>query len=269
MNLARELVAELLAIAIRFSGYEPISPSDVPEIIPIPDTLPFTDAVPGVWLTALYGIVQLGRLRQADSVLIHAAAGAIGQAAIQLAQNAGADIFVTVSSTAKKALLQNQYGIPDNRFFSSRRMAFGKQILRATGGRNVDVILNSSSGEQLAETWRCIAPLGRFVEIGKRDIYSFQKLSMYPFSRNATFAALDLQAIYQKHLSVIAELNKELRMGMVIELLAVFFSDEGAMELLREASEMDVLAVALDRSRAERATNPNEGGRMNEMSKEC
>ncbi|KAK1140308.1 Type I Iterative Polyketide synthase (PKS) [Aspergillus melleus] len=185
--------------------------SKVHDIIPIPDSLRFTDAVPGVWLTALYGIVHLGRLRQGESVLIHAAAGAVGQAAIQLAQNAGADVFVTVSSTAKKSLLQKQYGIPDNRFFSSRRMAFGKQILRATGGRGVDVILNSSSGEQLAETWRCIAPLGRFVEIGKRDIYSFQKLSMYPFSRNATFAALDLQAIYQKHPNVIAELNKELK----------------------------------------------------------
>jgi Zn-dependent alcohol dehydrogenase len=87
---------------------------------------PFSDAVPAVWLTALYGIAHLGRLREGESVLIHAAAGAVGQAAIQLAQNAGADVFLTMSSKAKKNLLQHRYGIPDDRFFSSRRLSFGK-----------------------------------------------------------------------------------------------------------------------------------------------
>ncbi|KAI2933105.1 hypothetical protein CBS147320_1624 [Aspergillus niger] len=178
--------------------------------IPIPDHIAFTDAFPAVWLTALYGITHLGRLRKGESVLIHAAAGAVGQAAIQLAQNIGADVFVTVSSSVKKNLLQERYGIPGDRFFSSRKLAFGKQILRATNGRGVDVVLNSSSGEALAETWRCVAPLGRFVEIGKRDIYSFQKLAMYQFSKNVTFSSLDLQTVYKNHPSVIKQLMDEL-----------------------------------------------------------
>nr|XP_001396949.2 polyketide synthase [Aspergillus niger CBS 513.88] len=178
--------------------------------IPIPDHIAFTDAFPAVWLTALYGITHLGRLRKGESVLIHAAAGAVGQAAIQLAQNIGADVFVTVSSSVKKNLLQERYGIPGDRFFSSRKLAFGKQILRATNGRGVDVVLNSSSGEALAETWRCVAPLGRFVEIGKRDIYSFQKLAMSQFSKNVTFSSLDLQTVYKNHPSVIKQLMDEL-----------------------------------------------------------
>jgi hypothetical protein len=75
----------------------------------------------------------------------------------------------------------------------------------------VDVILNSSSGETLAETWRCIAPLGRFVEIGKRDIYSFQNLAMYQFSKNVTFSSLDLQMVYKNHPTVIGQLMMELK----------------------------------------------------------
>lgn len=178
--------------------------------IRLPDDMAFTDAFPAVWLTALYGITHLGRLCAGESVLIHAAAGAVGQAAIQLAQHLGADVFVTVSSPAKKQLLKDLYGIPDNRFFSSRRLAFGPQIRRATGGRGVDVILNSTSGETLVETWRCIAPLGRFVEIGKRDIYSFQSLPMYEFSKNVTFSSLDLLTVYQHHPTVIGQLMQEL-----------------------------------------------------------
>jgi acyl transferase domain-containing protein/NADPH:quinone reductase-like Zn-dependent oxidoreductase/phospholipid N-methyltransferase len=184
--------------------------SRVHTTILLPGDTAFTDAFPAIWLTALYGITHLGRLRAGESVLIHAAAGAVGQAAIQLAQLLGADVFVTVGSPAKKQLLQDLYGIPNDRFFSSRRLGFGPQIRRATGGRGVDVILNSTSGEALVETWRCIAPLGRFVEIGKRDIYSFQSLPMYEFSKNVTFSSLDLQAVYHHHPSVMAQLMQEL-----------------------------------------------------------
>ncbi|CAL5866784.1 uncharacterized protein PFLUO_LOCUS994 [Penicillium psychrofluorescens] len=180
-------------------------------VVHIPDDLPFVEALPSVWLTALYGLSHLGRLQKDESVLIHAAAGAVGQAAIQLAQHIGADIFVTVSSQAKKDHLQNLFNIPDNRFFSSRRLAFGKQIMRATNGRGVDVVLNSLSGEALVESWKCIASLGRFIEIGKRDMETFQKLPMHTFLRNVTFASVDLLNVYNNHPTLIKKLMDEMK----------------------------------------------------------
>ncbi|KAI1299034.1 hypothetical protein F5Y03DRAFT_254380 [Xylaria venustula] len=158
----------------------------------IPQSLPFTEAFPGVYATAIYGVSHLGRLRTGESILIHAAAGAVGQAAIQIAKSIGADIFVTVSSVEKRALLMQQYGIPQRRIFYSRNLSFGRQIMDATKGRGVDVILNSLSGESLAESWRILAPLGRFIEIGKADIQTNQNLAMQPFSKNVSYHSIDL-----------------------------------------------------------------------------
>lgn len=181
-------------------------------VIKLTDSWAHIDAssIPAAFITAQYGLNHLGSLKKGESVLIHAAAGAVGQAAIQLAKLVGADIFVTVSTTSKKELLMKHYGIPENRFFSSRKLAFGRQILRATGGRGVDVVLNSLSGESLVESWRCLTYCGRFVEIGKRDIDSFQNLPMWTFSKNVTFASLDIQVIHAHRHELMGQLMSEL-----------------------------------------------------------
>lgn len=181
-------------------------------VMKLTDSWAYADAssIPATFITAHYGLSHLGRLKKGESVLVHAAAGAVGQAAIQLAKLIGADIFVTVSTTGKKELLRKHYGIPENRFFSSRKLSFGRQILRATGGRGVDVVLNSLSGESLVESWRCIAYLGRFVEIGKRDIRSFQSLPMWTFSKNVSFSSLDIQILHQHRHDLMGQLMSEL-----------------------------------------------------------
>jgi acyl transferase domain-containing protein/NADPH:quinone reductase-like Zn-dependent oxidoreductase/NADP-dependent 3-hydroxy acid dehydrogenase YdfG len=188
-------------------------------VMRIPDSLPFTEVFPAVYLTAVYGIHHLGRLRQGESILIHAAAGAVGQAAIQLAQHIGADVFVTVSSEEKKALVKRLYGIPDDRVFYSRNLSFGRRIMHATNDRGVDVVLNSLSGEGLVESWRVLAPLGRFVEIGKRDIHSFQNLPMHPFSKNVSYHSLDLLTVnkYAPNLvrQMVIELEEILSSGIL------------------------------------------------------
>ncbi|KAI0817435.1 hypothetical protein GGR55DRAFT_685082 [Xylaria sp. FL0064] len=171
--------------------------------IRIPQSLPFTEAFPGVFTTVIYGINHLGRLRSCESILIHAAAGAVGQAAIQVAKSVGADVFVTVSSVEKRAMVMQRYGIPQDRVFYSRNLSFGRKILNATNGRGVDVILNSLAGESLAESWRILAPLGRFVEIGKADIQSCQNLAMQPFSRNVSYHSLDLLTLVEHNPSLI------------------------------------------------------------------
>lgn len=160
----------------------------------IPPDIGFAEAasIPVVFCTARYALSDMGRLSKGDSVLIHAASGGVGQAAIMLAQHAEADIYVTVSSLAKRKLLTEIYGIAEDHIFSSRDTSFAKELLSMTGGRGVDVVLNSTAGEILHQSWHCLAPLGRFVEIGKRDITLNANLEMEKFAESVSFISVDL-----------------------------------------------------------------------------
>ena len=177
----------------------------------IPDEMSFVTAasLPVVYVTAYYGLIYIASLRAGESVLIHAAAGGVGQAAIQIAQMVGAEIFVTVGTRGKREHLVATYGIPEDHVFASRDLTFASGVMRATGGRGVDVVLNSLAGEALKATWRCIAPFGRFIEIGKRDILANGKLDMAPFVKNVTFASVDILVIGRQNRKLAAELFSE------------------------------------------------------------
>lgn len=156
--------------------------------------------VPTVWSTVVYALDWVARLRGGDTVLIHAGAGAVGQAAIQLARLRGlglGDIYVTVGSAAKRQLLRDTYGLADDHIFHSRDASFAADLLHATGGRGVDVVLNSLGGELLQQSWRCVAPFGRFLDIGKADILANRALPMGQFQQNVSFAAVDISLMYR------------------------------------------------------------------------
>ncbi|KAI9831662.1 MAG: hypothetical protein M1819_004728 [Sarea resinae] len=171
--------------------------SDAQVVQPIPDDMSFAVAasLPIVFATVVYSLQHVARLLPGESILIHAAAGGVGQAAIMLAQLIGADVFVTVGTPEKRDLVRREFNIPENRIFSSRDLDFARQIKELTGGHGVDVVLNSLAGEALSATWECIAPFGRFVEMGKKDILDNRRLDMAPFIRNVTFASIDLNMI--------------------------------------------------------------------------
>lgn len=164
----------------------------------IPDGMSFETAasVPIVYATAYYALIHLGRLRRGESILIHSAAGGVGQAAVMLAKYLGAVVFVTVGNSDKKAHLMNKYNISEDYIFSSRQKTFVDGIERLTGGKGVDVALNSIAGEGFHETWRCMAKMGRFIEIGKRDILANTRLNMEMFNHNITFASIDLNIVF-------------------------------------------------------------------------
>ena len=105
-------------------------------------------------------------------------------------------IFATVSSSEKKTFLISTFGLDENCIFPSRDSSFVQAIMDATSGRGVDVILNFLTGDLLHDSWRCWAELGRFIEIGKRDILDGGKLDMEIFNRGATFTAFDLSTLY-------------------------------------------------------------------------
>ena len=131
---------------------------------------------------AKYALVDSARLEKDESILIHDATTALGMAAVNIAQHIGADVFATVAGEAEKNLLVQKYGIPPNHVFSIA--GFAQSIKGATGHRGVDVVLNGSmTGENLRQTWHCIAPFGRFVELGMKDISKLTSL----FSRDEMY----------------------------------------------------------------------------------
>lgn len=150
-------------------------------------------SIPAAFTTAWISLVDLARIRAGETILIHSAAGGVGQAAIQLCQHFGLDIFATVGSTAKKELLMKRYNIPEDHIFDSRNTTFATGVKRITQGRGVDVVLNSVAGEFLRQSWHLVAPFGRFVELGKRDILGNSGLDMAPFLRSVSFIGFNLK----------------------------------------------------------------------------
>ena len=161
--------------------------------IPADMDLASAASIPCTHNTVYLALITQGRLQRGESVLIHAAAGGVGQASIQMAQWLGAKVYATVGSNYKKQLLMDRYGIPAERIFSSRDLSFAKGIMRATEGKGVDVVVNSLAGEALRASWDCISAFGRFIELGKRDILNNAGLEMGPFLRHATFSCVNLE----------------------------------------------------------------------------
>ena len=148
--------------------------------------------IPSVFVTSVLSY-KLAGLKAGDRVLIHAGAGGVGLAAIQLAQAAGAEVFST-ASTRKRAYLRT-HGV--EHVFDSRSTAFGRDILDATGGAGVDVVLNSLTGEGFIEaSLACLAPGGRFVELARRDILSEDEMAA--LRPDVSYSILDLYTL-KKH----------------------------------------------------------------------
>ena len=175
--------------------------------VKLPDAISFPAgaSIPLVYCTAQYCLAHVARLKSEETILIHAAAGGVGQAALMLAQASKAHVFATVGSQEKKEYLMRKFQIPGERIFYSRDTSFAQDVLEATNGKGVDVVLNSLAGEQLRATWKCMAPFGRFVEIGKRDITTNMNLEMGPFEHTVTFAGVDLGDLIQHRPQILQE----------------------------------------------------------------
>ncbi|PYH65910.1 type I polyketide synthase [Aspergillus vadensis CBS 113365] len=160
----------------------------------LPDSLALGDgaAMLTVYCTVIYSLMQVGNLQKGQSVLIHSAAGGVGIAAINICEMLGATIYATVGNEEKADYLVKTHGIPRGQIFQSRNTSFLPDIMRATNGRGVDIVLNSLSGELLHASWECVAAYGKMIEIGRRDILSHGMLSLSPFAEDRSFHAVNL-----------------------------------------------------------------------------
>ncbi|KAF7552999.1 hypothetical protein G7Z17_g3945 [Cylindrodendrum hubeiense] len=171
-----------------------------PMCVRIPESLSFADAatMAVVYGTVIYSLIDKARLERGQTVLIHSACGGVGIAAIHICQMVGAEIFCTVGTETKVQHLMEKFGIPRSRIFSSRDMGFKRDVLSATNGRGVDVVLNSLSGELLHASWRCVAEFGNMIEIGKRDLIGKGTVALDAFEQNRAYLGVDLNSIGTK-----------------------------------------------------------------------
>ena len=184
------------AVGDRVGGFAPGSwgtfvTCDARLAAPLPDGLSEHDAaaVSTAYGTAWYALVDLARLGAGEKVLIHSATGGVGQAAIAIARHLGAEIFATAGSPKRRELLRS-WGI--EHVYDSRSTDFAEEIRRDTDGYGVDVVLNSLIGPAQRAGLELLAFGGRFVEIGKRDVYEHTRIDLYPFRRNLAFYYADL-----------------------------------------------------------------------------
>ncbi|ACB52426.1 polyketide synthase [Crocosphaera subtropica ATCC 51142] len=154
---------EVMAIASgSFSHYVTV---DAAMVSPKPAALTLEEAatIPVTFLTAHYTLHHLAKIKKGDRILIHAGAGGVGQAAIQIAQQAGAEVFATASIGKWDTL--KQLGV--RHIMNSRTLDFAEEILAITEGEGVDIVLNSLSGEFISQSLAVLKDNGRFIEIGK------------------------------------------------------------------------------------------------------
>ncbi|XVS68200.1 SDR family NAD(P)-dependent oxidoreductase [Actinosynnema sp. CA-299493] len=163
-------------------------------LMPIPGSMTDTEAatMPVVFGTVVYGLGRLARLEAGETVLVHGGAGGVGLAALQYAQARGATVIATAGSPVKRALLRT-LGV--EHVLDSRSLDFAVEVRRITGGRGVDVVLNSLAGPAIALGLELLRPGGRFVELGKRDMYEDNDLPLRPFVNNLAFFGVDLSAL--------------------------------------------------------------------------
>ncbi|WP_431607898.1 type I polyketide synthase [Streptomyces griseocarneus] len=151
-------------------SFGPLAVADHRMVAPMPRGWTFAQAasVPIVFLTAYYALVDLARLRPGQSLLVHSAAGGVGMAATQLARHLGAEVYGTASPGKWAALRAD--GLDEKHLANSRTLEFEQAFREATGGRGVDVVLNSLAGEYVDASLRLLADGGRFLEMGKTDV---------------------------------------------------------------------------------------------------
>jgi acyl transferase domain-containing protein/NADPH:quinone reductase-like Zn-dependent oxidoreductase/NADP-dependent 3-hydroxy acid dehydrogenase YdfG/acyl carrier protein len=176
--------------------------------VPLPRGLGVVEAstLPGMFLMAWYALHHLGRLRRGERVLIHSAAGGLGLAAVQIAQAAGAEIFATAGTPDKRELLRS-LGIAH--VMDSRSLAFANEVLEATGGVGVDVVLNTLSGDAVSRSLEVLAPDGRFLDVGWKEAQEGRALELRSSRQPFAYMSIDLLGLRERRPELCGQLLRE------------------------------------------------------------
>ncbi|MDG9723683.1 type I polyketide synthase [Streptomyces sp. DH41] len=217
-------------------GFGPFAVADARMVAPVPDGWTYAEAasVPAVFLTAHYALTRLAAARPGQSLLVHAAAGGVGMAALQLARHLGLTVYAT-ASTGKWDTLR-RLGLADRAIANSRTTEFADTFLTATDGRGVDIVLNSLAGEFVDASLRLLPHGGHFLELGKADVRDPEHLAKtHP---GTAYQAFDL---VQAGPDTVGEMLRELldlfAQGVLSPLPLTTYEIRGAREAFRTLSQ--------------------------------
>ncbi|MCF3103237.1 SDR family NAD(P)-dependent oxidoreductase [Streptomyces roseoverticillatus] len=219
----------------------------------MPDGMDFCQAatLPGVYLTVHHSLHRLARLEPGETVLVHGAAGGVGLATLQYAAHAGAHVIATAGTPAKRDLLR-LLGV--QHVLDSRSLDFAHQVKDLTGGRGVDVVLNSLAGEAISRGLESLRSGGRFIELGKRDLYGNTPLLLRPFLNNLTLSAVgDIHELLTQHPEIAGvegpEIARRVREGVYGPILHhVYPADRitDAFETLQHSRHIGKVVISLE-----------------------
>ncbi|MFD4688591.1 SDR family NAD(P)-dependent oxidoreductase, partial [Streptomyces sp. NPDC058461] len=230
-----------LAVGDRVMGlfsysFGPSVVADARRVAPIPTGWTFAQAaaVPVVFLTAYYALTDLGALRAGERILVHAAAGGVGMAAVQLARHLGAEVFGTASQGKWDTV--RGLGLDDAHIASSRDTHFEAAFLDATGGRGMDVVLDSLAGEFVDASLRLLPRGGRFLEMGKTDVRDPEAVAAgYPGVAYQAFDLMDVDA--ERVAEMLADLVALFEAGALAPLPVMCWDVRRAPEAFRYLSQ--------------------------------
>ncbi|HEY9226744.1 MAG TPA: SDR family NAD(P)-dependent oxidoreductase, partial [Gemmatimonadaceae bacterium] len=202
---------EVIAMVDRSFATYVIAPANL--TVRKPKNLSFAEAatIPVTFLTAQYALHALGRMAPGDRVLIHAATGGVGMAAMQLAKRAGAEIFGTAGNPVKRELART---LGADHVADSRSLSFADDVMQATNGQGVDIVLNSLAGDFIPKSLGVLRRGGRFIEIGKTDIWDATRVA-------AEYPGIGYSALY---LGEVTAADPQYIRNMLLELLQDFES---------------------------------------------
>jgi thioester reductase-like protein len=203
--------------------------------------------------TAYHALHTLGQMSKGERVLIHAGAGGVGLAAVQLAMAAGAEVFATAGSPLKRDFLR---GLGVDHVMDSRSLDFADEIMQITRGEGIDIVLNSLAGQAIARSLELLRVDGRFLEIGKRDIYGGTRISLKPFRNSLSYMAIDLARLMDPSRiePLFAGLRKSFESGAVRPLPHRVFPMSGATDALRYMAKAHHIGKVVLSTEGERLT---------------
>ncbi|MDR2787819.1 MAG: SDR family NAD(P)-dependent oxidoreductase [Candidatus Accumulibacter sp.] len=239
-------------------------------VAPIPEEWSFESAatVPTAFFTVYYALKHLAGLQAGERVLVHGGAGGVGIAAIQLARHLGAEVFATAGSDGKRDFARL---LGAGHVFDSRGLDFADEILAATGGEGVDVVLNSLAGEAIRRNLRALRPFGRFLELGKRDFSENTPIGLRPFKDNISYFGIDVDSLLTGRPALAGRLFREVlalfREGVLTPLPCRVFPAErvvDAFRVMQQARHIGKVVVSFADARPaiERPLRPRQPPRL-------
>ncbi|HVH77550.1 MAG TPA: SDR family NAD(P)-dependent oxidoreductase [Stellaceae bacterium] len=246
----------VMALAPAALATRVVTRADAAALIPPETSFAAAATLPVAFVTVFYALGTQARLAQGEHVLIHAAAGGVGLAAIQYAKYRGAVVIATAGSEMKRAFLRLAGA---DYVLDSRDLGFADAVREITAGQGVDVVLNSLSGEAMEESLGVLKPFGRFLELGKRDFYLNRRIHLRPLRQNIAYFAIDIDQLPVRRpdlaCALLSEVSAALSEGAIRPLAHRIFSFaelDGAFRLMQAAGHIGKIVLVPDENGAVR-----------------